>query len=89
MILVLLQVVIDSVTENNGCPQRAREQGHGTENTHVAQMQTFGHNIEDGVLATSGLDAAGASTTRRWMDHFDQMKADGYFVGSFLDKSLI
>ncbi|MED6256733.1 hypothetical protein ATANTOWER_012683 [Ataeniobius toweri] len=24
-----------------------------------------------------------------WMDHFDQLKADGYFVDSFLDKSLI
>ncbi|KAF3859892.1 hypothetical protein F7725_000147 [Dissostichus mawsoni] len=99
---IIAGYLIDSVTENNGCTQRVRLD-HGTENTHVAQMQKFLHNIEDenGMECVTLGPSTGNQRIERWwgtlrsecaqfwMDHFDQMKADGYFVGSFLDKSLI
>ena len=88
--------------KNNGCPQKIRL-NHGTENTHVAVMQKFLYNSEDEndtECATLGTSTGNQRIERWWcilriecvqfwMDHVDQLKADGYFVDSFIDKSLI
>lgn len=93
---------IDAVTEHNGCPQKVRLD-HGTENTHLAIMQRFLHTSEDenGTECVTLGPSTGNQRIERWwctlrsecaqfwMDHFDQLKADGYFVGNFIDKSLI
>lgn len=93
---------IDAVTENNGCPQKVRLD-HGTENIHVADMQKFLQSSENETVAecvTLGPSTGNQRIERWWctlrsecaqfwMDHFDQLKADGYFVDSFIDKSLI
>ncbi|XP_038592769.1 uncharacterized protein LOC119916876 [Micropterus salmoides] len=93
---------IDAVTKNNECPQKVRLD-HGTENTHVAVMQKFLHNSEDEngtqcvtLGPSTGNQRIGrwwctlrTECTQFWMDHFDQLRADGHFVDSFIDKSLI
>lgn len=92
---------IDAVT-SAGCPQKVRLD-HGTENSHIATMQSFMRGTEDGISAESVI--MGPSTANQrikrwwctlrseciqfWMDHFDQLKADGYYDDSFTDKSLI
>lgn len=93
---------IHAVTENNGCPQKVWLDQRTT-NTHIAVMQTFLHKSEDEygqefvILGPS----TGNQRTERWwctlhsecaqfwIDHFDLLKADGSFVDSFIDKSLI
>ncbi|XP_054890492.1 uncharacterized protein LOC129371933 [Poeciliopsis prolifica] len=93
---------IDAVMEYNGFPQKIR-MDHGTENTYVAAMQRFLHNTEnengfDSVILGPSTGnqrierwwcTLRSECTQFWMEHFDQLKADGYFVDSFLDKSLI
>lgn len=95
---------IDAVSENSGCPQRVRID-HGTENTHLAEMQRFLCNREDEDENGAECVTLGPSTGNQrivrwwctlrsecnqfWMDHFDQLKADGHFAGSFIDKSMI
>ena len=93
---------IAAVTKNNGCPQKVRLD-LGTENKYVAVIQKFLHNSEDEngtKCVTLGPSTGNQSiecwwcTLRSecvqfWIDHFDQLKADGYFADSFIDKSLI
>ncbi|MEQ2262209.1 hypothetical protein XENORESO_001544 [Xenotaenia resolanae] len=87
--------------ECSGWPQKVRVD-HGTENTHVAAMQRFLHNEEENgfdcvILGPSTGNqrierwwcTLRSECAQFWIDHFDQLKADGYFVDSFLDKSLI
>nr|XP_020468104.1 uncharacterized protein LOC109967092 [Monopterus albus] len=99
---VIAGYFMDAVSEINGCPQKVRLD-RGTENTHLAQMQRFLHDSED--ENGSECVIIGPSTGNQrierwwctlrsqcvqfWMDHFDQLKADGYFEDCFIDKSLI
>ena len=92
---------LDSVMQN-GRPLKVRLD-HGTENTHIAAMQSFLHGSENGI--SPDCVTLGPSTgyqrierwwctlrsecTQFWMDHFDQLKADGLYDDSFIDKSLV
>ena len=76
---------------------------HGTENTHIAAMQSFMHGSENGIspdCVTLGPSTGNqrierwwctlrSECTQFWMDHFDQLKADGLYDDSFIDKSLV
>ncbi|XP_057690895.1 uncharacterized protein LOC130920720 [Corythoichthys intestinalis] len=100
---VIAGYFIDAVAENNGYPEKVRLD-HGTENVHVAEMQRFLHSGESG-SASMECVSVGPSTgnqrierwwctlrgewTQFWMDHFDQLRADGFFFDSYIDKSLI
>ncbi|KAG9278008.1 hypothetical protein AMEX_G5792 [Astyanax mexicanus] len=98
---VIAGYYINAVAENNGFPQKVRLD-HGTENTHVATMQVFLHSVEENAseCVTLGPSTGNqrierwwctlrSECTQFWMDHFDQLKADGYFDDGFIDKSLI
>lgn len=96
---VIAGYFVNAVAENNGCPQRIRID-HGTENTHIAEMQIFFREAANDECVTLGPSTGNQrierwwSTLRSqciqfWMDHFEQLKEDGHFVDSFIDKSLI
>ncbi|KAI7789952.1 hypothetical protein IRJ41_006707 [Triplophysa rosa] len=96
---VIASYFINAVAENNGYPQRIRID-RGTENNHIAEMQIFFREAGNAECVTIGPSTGNQrierlwSTLRSqciqfWMDHFEQLKEDGHFVGSFIDKSLI
>ncbi|XP_056328370.1 uncharacterized protein LOC130240759 [Danio aesculapii] len=96
---VIAGYFLQAVAENNGFPQRIRID-HGTENTHLADMQTFFRGTASAESVTLGPSTGNQrierwwSTLRSqciqfWMDHFEQLKEDGHFVDTFIDKSLI
>ncbi|KAA0721248.1 hypothetical protein E1301_Tti018145 [Triplophysa tibetana] len=97
--LVIAGYFVNAVAENNGYPQRIRID-RGTENNHIAEMQIFFREDANAECGTIGPSTGNQrierwwSTLRSqciqfWMDHFEQLKEDGHFVGSFIDKSLI
>jgi len=87
---------MDCIQELMGAPLKVRAD-RGTENGHVAAMQT--------VLATDGCFIYGTSTANQrieswwgilrrecgqfWMDIFQEIKDQGFFSGDFLDKALV
>ncbi len=96
---LLQDYFLQTVAENNGFPQRIRTD-HGTENTHLADMQTFFRDTASAECVTLGPSTGNqrierwwstlrSQWTQFWMDHFEQLKDDGHFVDSFIDKSLI
>lgn len=99
---IIARYFIDAINKINGCPQRLRLD-NGTENTHVVQMQKcLRHSSnESGTDCVTLGPSTGNQRIERWwatlrsecvqfwMDHFDQLEADGHFADSFLDKSLI
>lgn len=98
---VIAGYFMDAILDCNGCPHRLR-MDHGTENTHVAEMQKFlRHSDEAGTDCVTLGPSTGNQRIERWwltlrsecaqfwMDHFDQLKGDGHFTDTFVDKSLI
>ncbi len=92
---VIAGYFLQAVAKNNGFPQRIRTD-HGTENTHLADMQTFFRDTASAECVTLGPSTGNqrierwwstlrSQWTQFWMDHFE----DGHFVDSFIDKSLI
>uniref|UniRef100_W5MTV9 Integrase catalytic domain-containing protein n=1 Tax=Lepisosteus oculatus TaxID=7918 RepID=W5MTV9_LEPOC len=99
--LIIAGYFIDAVYKNNGLPQRVRLD-HGTENTHVAVMQRFLREMnEDSTESVTLGPSTGnqrierwwatlsAQCSQFWMDNFEQLREDGHFVDTFIDKSLI
>ncbi|KAA0706551.1 hypothetical protein E1301_Tti022474 [Triplophysa tibetana] len=95
---VIAGYFITSVTEAEGCPARVRLD-LGTENGHVADMQKFLHNSNS--LCVSFGPSTGNQRIERWwltlrsqciqfwMNLFDNLKEDGHYADTFLDKCLI
>lgn len=92
----------ETVEAIGGCPVRVRADC-GTENRFVEQMQIFLREKEDSAPETAWLYGTSQSNQRieawwailrshdsqYWMNFFQQLKDDGLFSGSFIDKSLI
>lgn len=91
---VIAYYFMTTVQELGGIPARIRGD-MGTENTYVAQMQTFmGGHFLYGTSQHNQRIEAWWSTLRRsnaqfWMDIFNEIKEDGKFCGDMLDKNLI
>jgi hypothetical protein len=90
------------VEELSGCPEKVRTD-FGTENGHVEQMQIFLRGLEDGDHKKAFLYGASTGNQRIeswwsilrkhqsqfWINLFQKIRDDGYYDGSFLDRSLI
>ncbi|XP_054260144.1 uncharacterized protein LOC128984801 [Macrosteles quadrilineatus] len=93
---------VHTVESIGGCPVRIRGDC-GTENRYVEQMQIYLRAKEDNMPETAWLYGTSQSNQRIeawwsilrkqcsqfWMNLFQNLKEDGLFSGSFMDKSLI
>lgn len=98
---VIAGYFMTAVIEAEGCPNMVRLD-LGTENVNVAEMQKFLHH---GTHPDSACVSFGPSTSNQrierwwltlrsqciqfWMNLFDNMKEDGHYADTFLDKCLI
>ncbi|KAI2645776.1 Methylglyoxal synthase [Labeo rohita] len=98
---VIAGYFMTAVIEAEGCPNLVRLD-LGTENVNVAEMQKFLHH---GTQSDSTCVSFGPSTSNQrierwwltlrsqciqfWMNLFDNLKEDGHYADTFLDKCLI
>lgn len=95
---VIAGYFMKAVTEVEGCPERVRLD-HGTENVYVADMQKLLHNSDSSCVSLG--PSTGNQRIERWwltlrsqciqfwMNLFDNLKEDGHYTDTFLDKCLI
>lgn len=95
---------LEVVKEFGGCPRIVRGDC-GTENTHVCEFQRLFRREGNDAFQGERSFMYGRSTSNQrieswwsflrkectefWLAFFDQLKADGYFDGGFLDKNII
>ncbi|XP_070562308.1 uncharacterized protein [Ptychodera flava] len=101
---IISSYFVEAVKTRKGCPRRIRAD-MGTENRYIEQMQIFMRGYHTDALAGHKSFIYGRSTGNQriehwwsilrkqnaqfWINLFENIRDDGLFDGSFLDKSLI
>ncbi|KAJ8300942.1 hypothetical protein KUTeg_022461 [Tegillarca granosa] len=92
---------VNAVKDRGFCPQIVRGD-RGTENSHVQHIQTFFHNLQQGIgrcflygrsTANQRIESYWCQLRKQkfefWISFFHQLKEHGYFCGDLIEKEII